>query len=141
MSGDFSIWRFLSSILKNKTFFVFSIIASLNSVLFRLLELLTRWILETLKWSSISLNCAFMFNPYLGELFRGNFYFTDYFSDISCLEFIMLIKIFILMNVFFILNISNWFFFIFSLFLPQFSKNVLFYFYGCYTSLFSFEAF
>lgn len=131
----FNLEIFIFDSERSKLFFVFSTIATLNYVLFLLPELLTRWILETLKCASISLNCAFIFNPYLGELFRDTFYFTDYFFDISCLEFIVLIKFFILMNIFFILSISNWFFFIFSLFISQFSKNVLFYFYGCYTYL------
>lgn len=118
-----------SNLKKKSIFFVISNIASSNSVLFPLLELLIKWILEPLKLSSISFNCAFNFNPikligWLTQSIIGwitqRYLLLYYFSDISSLEFILVSEIFILMNIFFILHISNCSFFMSSCFYLSF---------------------
>ena len=76
-----SWWFFNLKILifdseKKALAFIFSNILLADSVLFLLLELLIRWVLEPFKLLYTSPNCAFIFFiPYLGELLRGSFNF------------------------------------------------------------------
>lgn len=95
-------------------------------------------------WSFNSYSYLFIvlsyFNPYLDDLLSNIYYFTYYFFDISSLEFTLLSGIFISMNTFFNSKISNQFFFTSTFFYISF-VSYLFYFYGCYSILYSFEDF
>lgn len=116
---NFSIWKILSLILKKKKHCFFFSNMHLAILSYFLLELLIRWVFESLNFHTCFLIALSFLKPYLGELLRGSLNFAGYFFDISSLKDILFFNEYIFHSQYF------WLVFHICLFLSQVFRKIL----------------